>query len=365
MGYQMCKTSLGSLATHPTQWVYFGPMRLPSHTQIYLLRSRLYPLWKSSVCFALVLLTSCQRSASKNIAVIPRTTGIPLWEPLHLGAKAIALKFGVHIYWNAPTREDNIAGQIAMVERVIARDYQGLVLAPDHSQALITPVRRAMSHGLPVVVVGSPLSIPPGNGLCYILNDEEAGGRIAAQRVATMLHGHGTVALLGIDPDILGIVTRARSLEQFLTTNYPEIQIVATRMGTFNVPHEQQVAEETLKANPDLDAIVALTSTSAHGTLSAIGESQTSHVRIIVFDPEFWVFDAPNVDSLVVEDMQKMGAEAVRQILSQNQGRPMIPVTQFEPVLLTRENYNMEAPELYSMIYTWPAQSRWKWMIGP
>jgi len=275
------------------------------------------------------------------------------------------MEAGVHIYWNAPTREDNIDDQITIVQRVTARGYQGLVLAPDHAQALITPVRRAMSHGLPVVVVGSPLSIPPGNGLCYVLNDEEVGGRIAAQRVAMILHGRGTVALLGIDPDILGIITRARSVEQFLAENYPDIHILVKQVGTFNRFREQQVAKETLKTNPDLDAIIALTSTSEHAVLSAIGDSQTSHVKVIVFDPEVWIFDDPHIDSLVVEDMEKMGAEAVSQILRKSTGRTMTPLTKFEPVLLTRENYTNEAPELYSMIYAWPAHSRWRWTIDP
>jgi ribose transport system substrate-binding protein len=342
-------------------------MRPRSQKQIRHRRSQLHPHWRSATCFALILLTSCHRTAQTTIAVIPRTTAVEQWELLHLGTKAVAFRFGVHVYWNAPTREDDIAAQIAMVERVTAGHYQGLILAPDQAQALITPVRRAMSRGLPVVVVGSPLSIPPGNGLCYILNDEEAGGRIAAQRVAAILHGHGTVAVVGIDSKILGIMTRAHSLEKFLTENYPEIHIVMNQSGGSNVPNEQLRAEVSVRGNRGLDAIVALTSASAYAALWAIGSSPGSHARVIVFDPDTLTraFDDPNVDSLVVEDMQNIGAEAVLQILRQTQGRPMAPVIQFEPVLLTRENIDSEERNLYSLINTWPVESRSKWMIGP
>ena len=154
-------------------------------------------------------------------------------------------------------------------------NYQGLILAPDQSRALITPVRRAMLRGVSIVVVGSPLPIPPGNRLSYILNDDQEGGRIAARRVATILHGQGSVAILGIDDDIAGIVTRARSLEQFLATAYPQIHIVKMA-GSFNLPHEQQVAEETLKANPSLDAVVTLTSTSTLGAISVVANLHPS-----------------------------------------------------------------------------------------
>ena len=234
----------------------------------------------------LVLLAGCQRNSPITIAVIPRTTGTMLWEPEHGGAQATALKLGARIYWNAPTREDDIEGQIALVQRISSGNYQGLVLAPDQSRALITPVRRAMQRGLSIVVVGSPLPIPPGDRLSYMLNDDQAGGRIAGQRLATILHGQGSVAILGIDEDIAGIVTRARSLETFLATSYPRIRVVRG-LVQLQFPHEQQVAEETIKANPDLDAVVALTSTSTLGTMSALDDIRPDrHIRIIGFDPE-------------------------------------------------------------------------------
>jgi ribose transport system substrate-binding protein len=200
-----------------------------------------------------------------------------------------------------------------------------------------------------------------------VLNDEETGGRIAAQRLAEMLHGRGTIALLGINSDVIGIVTRARSMEDFLSKNYPKIHIVAKRMGTFNEPHEQQVAEEALKTYPHLDAIVALSPASIHGLLSAI-DRQTSRVRVIAFDRDddaALMFDVSNLDSVIVQDTQRMGSEAVRQILWSLEGRPMTPITQFEPVLLTRENIDAKMRELGSMINMWPPESRWKWMVGP
>jgi ribose transport system substrate-binding protein len=343
-------------------------MQIFSSTHVRFGPGKLRLNWASLMCLTLLLLAGCHRNRPIAIAVIPRTTSTPLWEAEHLGAKAVASKLGVRIYWNAPTGEDDVAAQIALVNKVSAGNYQGLVLAPDDAQALITPVRAAILRGMPVVIVGSPLSIPSNNRLCYILNDEEAGGRIAAQRVAAMLHGRGKVALLGVDPAVIGIVTRARTLEQYFTKNFPEIHVVVRRMGSFNELHEQQMAEETLKENPDLDAIVALSSASAHGVLSAISERQASRVKVIAFDRDdaaSLMFDVPNVDSVVMQDTQKMGAEAVHQILSSLQGRPMVSIMQFEPVLLTRETIDVQMRKLWSMMDTMPVQSRWKWMVGP
>ena len=288
-----------------------------------------------------------------------------LWEPEHGGTLATAVHQGASIYWNAPTREDDVQGQIAMVEHVTGANYQGLILSPDHALALVTPVRRTIEHGVPTVVLGSPLAMPAGNDLWYILNDEDIGGRMAAERVAALLHAKGTIAVLGIDPDIIGIVDRARSFEQYLAEHYPEIHVVANQSGSFNLPHEQQVAEETLKEHPDIDAIVSMNATSTHGVLSAIGTASATRIKVLAFDPDSLAFDNPSLDSLILEDTRRMGVEAVRVLLAHRRGESSPAVMKFAPVLVTRENVNSpEVNRLTSMDWR-PSLMRWKWSVGP
>ncbi len=231
-------------------------------------------------------ISACGSHPKVRIAVIPQTEGNQLWDPAHEGAENAADPAGISLYWNAPTREDDVEAQIGLIDRAVANNFQGLVLAPNQALSLITPVRRALEHGIPTVIIGSPLPIAPGGNLIYVLNDDEAGGRIAAQRVAKLLNGHGTVALLGINPDITGIMIRSRAFEEFLARNDPGIRIVEKRMGTFNVAHEQQEAEDTLRANPDLDVVVALMWPSIDGTSAALAATpENHHLKIIGFDP--------------------------------------------------------------------------------
>ena len=309
---------------------------------------------------------SCHAPTPLTIAVIPRTSGIMVWESAHRGAQAAAVNLGVRIYWNAPTREDDVDGQIALVERVAEGSYQGLVLAPDQALALITPVRRAMLSGLPIVIIGSPLPIPPGNRLSYILNDEDEAGRIAARRLAKLLHGKGFVAILGIDPDVSGIITRANSVEQYLAANYPDIHVVQKRRGSFNQPHEQQVAEETLRANPNLDAIVALMWTSASGAIAAIdGKMKSGTVKVIAFDPESISFQTDTLDSVVLQNTREMGELSVRLIHAELEGHTVPAITKLEPKLVTRENLNTpEVREWTSMDWR-PGSQRWDWSRTP
>jgi ribose transport system substrate-binding protein len=308
---------------------------------------------------SLLLCTSCHEPAPVTIAVIPRTSGTLLWEPEHRGAQDAAENMGARIYWNAPTREDDVARQIDLIDQVVAGNYQGLVLTPNQSLSLITPVRRALAHGLPIVIVSSPIPVPAGDKLSYILNDEQEGGRIAARRIAFLLHGRGSIAVLGINPDISGIMTRAHSFEEFMAENYPAIHIVDKHIGSFNVPHEQEVAEETLDAHPDLDAIVALMWPSARGAMSTIdGRPGMFRAKVVGFDPEDVLFNSPSLDSVVLQNTRKMGYLAVQLIHARLMGKPVPPLISLEPTLVTRGNLNTNEVQ-YMTTMDW--RPDWNW----
>jgi len=320
------------------------------------------------VCSVLAIafcVTGCGSHSQPRIAVIPQTDGTLQWEPVHTGAEADADRAGIAIYWNAPTREDDIEAQIALVDRVVSSDFQGLVLAPDQGLALITPVRRALARGIPTVIIGSPLPIPPGGNLSYILNDDEEGGRIAAERASILLNGRGTVAILGINPDVAGIMIRLRAFEESVALHHPGIRIVDKRMGSFNAPHEQQVAEDTLRNNPKLDAIVSFMSTTTDGALSAIGTAHESgSVKVIAFDsagasglPSFE--QNPRLDCVIQEDARSMGEQAVELIHAKLLGRSVPAMVHLHPIVLTRDNINSsETRRMLSMDFE---LGRWRW----
>lgn len=305
----------------------------------------------------LCCLIACTPRTPASIAVIPRTTGTILWEPEDVGAQEAAAELGERIYWNASSREDDVDGQIALVERVAKGNYKGLVLAPDHALALITPVRRALASGLPIVIVGSPLPIPASEDLGYVLNDEREAGRLAADRVAFLMHEKGEVALTGIDPDIAGILVRARSLEECLARQHPGIHIVVRTMGTFNFAHEQEGAEELLQDHPKVNTVIALTSSSMRGAVSAIeSRREGQRVKVIGFDPDSLPFENASLDSAIVQDMRGMGERAVHLLHDRAEGKPLPMRVMFQPLLITRENSSSRAVQ--QMLYArWEPES--------
>jgi ribose transport system substrate-binding protein len=321
-------------------------------------RLRFWLASEPSICWLLLgvvlcaLSSGCRSSNSRTIAVIPRTTGNELWESVHKGAAAAGRQTGFHIYWNAPTREDDIERQIGLVEKVINDRPAGLVLAPDHYLALVGPVRHAMSQQIPTVIISSPLPIPPGQGLSYILNDDQEMGRMAAMRVGMLLKGKGTVGIVGLATKMMSIIARARAFEAALNINFPQISIVAREGGSPNIAEIQQIAREMLVNYPHLDAILALDSVATIGSLDELrAQGRAGSTRLIGCDQDsdlmFFVRQG-EVDSVIIQNSNEMGSLAVRWIAARTRGEAVPDKVELTPVLVNKSN--IDTPEIQRLL---------------
>jgi ribose transport system substrate-binding protein len=319
------------------------------------LRSRVKSLI-ASLAF-LALFPACNR-ASNTIAVIPRACGTVLWEPEHAGVAHTAARMGMKVYWNAPTREDDVAGQIDLLEKVVNRGYAGIILTPDQTLPLRSPIRRIASAGVPVVIVGTNLGIASTPKLAYVLNDDIAGGEMAARRVGKILDGRGSIAILGINPQLTGITIRERSFEKTLEQEYPNIRVVARRLGYYSVPQDQQVAEDILHRGEPIDAIVALSHTSTRGAFYALVEfDRTLAIKLVGFDQDLMPpVRTGGIDSVVMQSTYDMGRVAMETMERELQGRTVQGVTVVPPILMTREN--IDSPEIRQQLLAnwWAAQ---------
>ena len=110
-----------------------------------------------------------------EIAVIPKGTTHEFWKSIHAGALQAARELGVDIFWKGPQKEDDRAQQITVVEDVISRGVDGIVLAPLDDRALIRPVQDAIREKIPVVIIDSGLQ--GKDYLSFVATDNYQGRR--------------------------------------------------------------------------------------------------------------------------------------------------------------------------------------------
>src|SRR3954447_4042646 len=151
------------------------------------------------ICCALTatLIAGCERPrADYRIAVIPKGMTHEFWQSIHRGAVRAADDLrkadnvDVEVIWDGPLRERDALAQIRIVDRRVSTHVDGIVLAPQHSQTMVAPVRRAVGQGVPVVVIDSGLEHPELT-VKYVATDNRNGGRLAAKRLLATLRAEG------------------------------------------------------------------------------------------------------------------------------------------------------------------------------
>jgi ribose transport system substrate-binding protein len=134
-----------------------------------------------------------------RIAVIPKGLTHEFWQSIHRGAARTAADLTGHVdrpvevIWDGPLRERDALAQIRIVDRHVSTRVDAIVLAPQHSQTMVPPIRRAVDRGIPVLIIDSGLE---GRDLIvkYIATDNYNGGRLAALHLLKVLKADGKTA---------------------------------------------------------------------------------------------------------------------------------------------------------------------------
>jgi ribose transport system substrate-binding protein len=287
-----------------------------------------------------------------TIAFIPQTAGSMLWEVEHFGATEAAEKLKCRLYWNAPTSENDLAGQVSLIDKVGRGKYQGLVLTPNHPLAMLAPLRRALATGLPVVIVSAPLDFPASGKLGYILNDDQRMGEIAAAEIAGLIHGQGSIALVGVGRNAPGIKLRAVSAERFLAAKFPHVHVVNRLGWAYNTPRAEEVTNGVVDSNPGISGILSFTAVATRGVYAALkSRSLQQAIRVVGCEQDSDLIGyvaSGEIAAILAENTYRMGYEAVELISKSWAGQGIPARSLVAPLLITRQNLNTDEARLFT-----------------
>src|SRR5579862_5059801 len=115
-------------------------------------------------CLFLSACNSAKSDAKYKVVVIPKGLTHEFWQSINRGAQQAGsdLKekqgLAINVKWDGPLQENETQAQISIIDRNLAAGINGIVLAPQHSQALIPSVEKAVKQGVPVLVIDSGLA---------------------------------------------------------------------------------------------------------------------------------------------------------------------------------------------------------------
>ena len=310
---------------------------------------------RAYLCFAALacLLGGCGKANDfkYRVAVIPKGLTHEFWQSIHRGALRAAADLkaqkgiAVDIDWDGPLKENEAQAQISIIDRKIAARVSGIVLAPQHSETMVPPVRKAVDAGIPVLIIDSGLA-PEGQQLMvkYVATDNYNGGRLAAQHLIRVLRDAGKpaakIVLLRYQVGSESTEQREKGFEDEVNKVIEEQKKAGQPTITWlsNDKYAGATQDSAVKeASPLLnnlrakgvDGIFAPNESSASGVLAALRSLQMNKkVLLIGFDSSAPLVDAlreGDVEALIVQDPYRMSYLGVWTLVHHLEGYNVAP----------------------------------------
>ncbi|MDI3285498.1 substrate-binding domain-containing protein [Polyangium sp. 15x6] len=308
------------------------------------------------VLVATLLLLSCSRKegGAKKIAVIPKGTTHEFWKAVHAGAVKASREIGVEIVWKGPLAEDDLKGQIDVVQSFVAQGVSGIVLAPLNDKALEKPVEGAVKANIPVVIFDSDLAGTSHKS--FVATDNLAAGRLAGEKLAALLGQKGKIAVLRYQE---GSASTQKREEGFLEAirKMPDIQVVSdNQYGGATTESAFKKAESLLAAqnagSGGVDGVFCPNESTTFGMLLALRKAGLAgKIKFVGFDASDKLVSAlrdGHVDALVVQDPFKIGYESVRTMADVLAGKPVPPRIDTGAVVVDKAN--LDNPETKAIV---------------
>jgi ABC-type sugar transport system substrate-binding protein len=208
---------------------------------------------------------------SKSVGVIIKGLDNPFFAAMNDGVKAAATDTGADVQVQAATSLTDTSGQASKLEALIGQDMSCYVVNPISQTNLVQPLAR-VPDDTPVVNIDSPVGADAAKkaGLdisTYIGTDNVAAGGMAADTMAGLLKGGGTVGVIG---GISGDATSNARVEGFTNGAEGRFEPLKTVAGDWDRAKALNAAEDLMRANPDIKGFFAANDQMALGIGQAV-----------------------------------------------------------------------------------------------
>lgn len=282
-----------------------------------------------------------------RIAVIPKGMTHEFWKSIHAGAVQAADELGVKILWKGPQKEDDRAQQITVVEDVISRGVDGIVLAPLDDRALIRPVQDAGREKIPVIIIDSGLQ--GRDYISFVATDNHQGGVLAARRMGELLSGKGRIFMVRYLEGSASTAERERGFLETVTKDWPDLRLlVKDQFAGATTESAYQLGENLLGRFPDVEGVFCPNESSTFGMLRALQESRLAgKVKFVGFDSSPKLVQAlrnGHLHGLILQNPVKMGYLGVARMVQHLRGQAIPDRVDTGVTLVTKET--MDLPEI-------------------
>ncbi len=197
-------------------------------------------------------------------------------------AKRTGQKLGVEVLTFGASGHGAAEEQIRIVENLIARKVDGIVLNPVDSAALVPAAKKIQAAGIPLVMADDVVTSK--DYITFIGTDNVRAAETAGEFVIKLLGGKGKVAQIEGEPGAGNAIKRRDGFHRALK-KASGIQLVTSITGHWSTPGAVAAAENILQAYPDVNVIFTSSDEMGVGTAQVLErKGLTGKVKLLTFD---------------------------------------------------------------------------------
>lgn len=183
--------------------------------------------------------------------------------------------------------EQDVAGQVRLVEQMIAEEVDALVIAPADSKSLVSVCARAQQAGIVVVNIDNRLDadiLAERNlRIPFVGPDNAKGARLVGEYLAQHLEPGDAVVILEGVPNAFNGVERKRGFEEAMRA--AGIEIAASQSAHWETSRANQVAAALITELPELAAFLCANDSMALGAVAALrAAGRDGDVYVVGYD---------------------------------------------------------------------------------
>lgn len=314
-----------------------------------------------AAALAMSLSGAVQAQGDLSIVLVPGLTTDAFYITMDKGAQAAGKALGIEVDFQG-AEDFNPTLQIPVLDAVIARQPDAIVIAPTDTTQLIEPLRRASEQGIAVITVDTFIDdgmYQDGSGdgdfpMSYIASDNVAGGRMAAAAMGEAMGGEGSVYVSNVRPGISTTDQREEGFKAEMAEKFPGITVLDTQYNENDASTAASQLQAVLAREPNLGGVFGANLFSALGAANGVESAdKLGDVTVVAFDAPTSIVDQLKsglIDMAIAQHPAEIGYYGIQTAYAHLTGQSVPPTIGTGFTVITADN--VEDPEVARFIYS-------------
>ena len=229
------------------------------------------------------------RTGKPKIALIMKSLANEFFKTMEDGARAHQEEHAedYELIANGIKDERDVAKQHDLVQQMIARKVDAIVIAPADSKAMVGVCKEALDAGIVVVNIDNKFDATTlkeeGVQIPFVGPDNRKGARLAGEYLAKQLSKGDKVAIVEGIPTAINAILRKQGFEDAMRA--AGMVVADSQSAHWETAEAEKIVSGMISRKPDLKAILCANDSMALGAVAALeAAGKLAAVKVVGFD---------------------------------------------------------------------------------